>query len=60
MDALIHAGEGDHAAIVDINGMTADRALTAVVIQIEDCEGVVLAKMWDGGSYAQHRLVDKP
>jgi hypothetical protein len=40
--------------------MTVDEALTAVVLQIEDCEGVVLVKMWDGRSYGQHRRVDKP
>jgi hypothetical protein len=27
---------------------------------IDDCEGVVLVKGWDGHSTAQHRLVDKP
>jgi hypothetical protein len=53
-------GEGDRKATLDLSGMTVDEALEAVVRQIDNCEGVVLIKWWDGHSIAQHRLVDKP
>jgi hypothetical protein len=52
-------GEGDQTVTLDISGMTVDEALEAVVRQIDDCEGVVMVKSWNGGN-AQHRLVDKP
>lgn len=52
--------EGDRKVTLDISGMTVDEALEAVVRQIDNCEGVVLIKWWDGHSIAQHRLVDKP
>lgn len=53
-------GEGDQKVTLDISGMTVNEALEAVVRQIEDCEGVVLVKSWDGHSTSQYRLVDKP
>jgi hypothetical protein len=53
-------GEGDQKVTLDISGMTVNEALKAVVRQIEDCEGVVLIKSWDGHSTSQYRLVDKP
>jgi len=52
-------GEGDQKVSVDISGMTVNKALEAVVRQIEDCEGVVLVKSWDGHSTSQYRLVDR-
>jgi hypothetical protein len=53
-------GEGDRKVTLDISGMTVNEALEAVVRQIDDCEGVVLVKSWDGHSTSQYRLVDKP
>jgi len=53
-------GEGDRKVTLDISGMTVSEALEAVVRQIDDCEGVVLVKSWDGHSTSQYRLVDKP
>jgi hypothetical protein len=53
-------GEGDQKVTLDISGMTVNKALEAVVRQIEDYEGVVLIKSWDGHSTSQYRLVDKP
>jgi hypothetical protein len=52
-------GEGNQKVTLDISGMTVNEALEAVVRQIDDCEGVVLVKSWDGHSTSQYRLVDK-
>jgi hypothetical protein len=53
-------GEGDRKLTLDISGMTVNKALEAVVHQIDDSIGVVLVKSWDGHSTSQYRLVDKP
>jgi len=50
--------EGIRKVTIDVGGKTVDEALEAIVRQI-DGDGVVMMQTW-GGSWGQHRLVDKP